>query len=98
MILFCFFFQAEDGIRDLYVTGVQTCALPISGPRPGSGGSAVLVAWAVEVAGEAADAVEQLADGALREAVLPSRCPDGRQQPPPGPFPDRPRTHTEQLR
>src|SRR5438874_8365712 len=26
----CFFFQAEDGIRDLYVTGVQTCALPIS--------------------------------------------------------------------
>src|SRR5690349_23814110 len=26
---FFFFFQAEDGIRDLYVTGVQTCALPI---------------------------------------------------------------------
>src|SRR5206468_7280677 len=26
----CFFFQAEDGIRDLIVTGVQTCALPIS--------------------------------------------------------------------
>src|SRR6266496_4977248 len=25
-----FFLQAEDGIRDLYVTGVQTCALPIS--------------------------------------------------------------------
>src|SRR6266403_4154081 len=25
-----FVFQAEDGIRDLYVTGVQTCALPIS--------------------------------------------------------------------
>src|SRR6266853_4147165 len=31
MILF-FFFQAEDGIRDLTVTGVQTCALPIFGP------------------------------------------------------------------
>src|SRR2546430_3755108 len=29
-----FFFQAEDGIRDLTVTGVQTCALPISS-RPG---------------------------------------------------------------
>src|SRR5690606_39888045 len=27
-----FFFQAEDGIRDFHVTGVQTCALPIS-PR-----------------------------------------------------------------
>src|SRR5699024_1517232 len=26
----CFFFQAEDGIRDRNVTGVQTCALPIS--------------------------------------------------------------------
>src|SRR5260370_6192153 len=29
-ILFFFFFQAEDGIRDSSVTGVQTCALPIS--------------------------------------------------------------------
>src|SRR6266404_1782223 len=28
--LFDFFFQAEDGIRDKLVTGVQTCALPIS--------------------------------------------------------------------
>src|SRR2546430_8043866 len=28
--LIVFFFQAEDGIRDLTVTGVQTCALPIS--------------------------------------------------------------------
>src|SRR5690625_48401 len=27
---FCFFFPAEDGIRDGHVTGVQTCALPIS--------------------------------------------------------------------
>jgi len=27
-----FFFQAEDGIRDRDVTGVQTCALPISAP------------------------------------------------------------------
>src|SRR2546425_8731326 len=30
---FFFFFQAEDGIRDKLVTGVQTCALPISPPR-----------------------------------------------------------------
>src|SRR2546427_9214534 len=29
-IVVFFFFQAEDGIRDLTVTGVQTCALPIS--------------------------------------------------------------------
>src|SRR5207249_8175532 len=31
VVLFFFFFQAEDGIRDRNVTGVQTCALPISG-------------------------------------------------------------------
>src|SRR2546430_6389134 len=45
VVFFFFFFQAEDGIRDLTVTGVQTCALPISdlwagaaglrGPAPG---------------------------------------------------------------
>src|SRR5690606_41080815 len=41
---FFFFFQAEDGIRDFHVTGVQTCALPIWKPaarvgrnREGSG-------------------------------------------------------------
>src|SRR2546426_7361502 len=36
--LFCFFFffQAEDGIRDYKVTGVQTCALPISPPFAGA--------------------------------------------------------------
>src|SRR6266540_5344071 len=33
---FFFFFQAEDGIRDRDVTGVQTCALPISEPGPDS--------------------------------------------------------------
>src|SRR5438034_2398402 len=32
---FFFFFQAEDGIRDHCVTGVQTCALPICAARPG---------------------------------------------------------------
>src|SRR5690606_40078962 len=30
VFLVLFFFQAEDGIRDFHVTGVQTCALPIS--------------------------------------------------------------------
>src|SRR5690606_70276 len=32
-----FFFQAEDGIRDFHVTGVQTCALPIYGVQSYSG-------------------------------------------------------------
>src|SRR5207302_2545288 len=31
LLVFFFFFQAEDGIRDFHVTGVQTCALPIFG-------------------------------------------------------------------
>src|SRR5438270_2489029 len=37
-VVFCyyFFFQAEDGIRALTVTGVQTCALPISSRLPNS--------------------------------------------------------------
>src|SRR5256885_7518985 len=38
VFFFFFFFQAEDGIRDYKVTGVQTCALPISRvmARPGN--------------------------------------------------------------
>src|SRR3982750_5024712 len=39
MCVFFFFFQAEDGIRDLIVTGVQTCALPISSGARGRGSS-----------------------------------------------------------
>src|SRR2546421_3836898 len=39
-LLSVFFFQAEDGIRDLIVTGVQTCALPIYGGAPAPNGGA----------------------------------------------------------
>src|SRR3712207_9402842 len=42
---YVFFFQAEDGIRDIGVTGVQTCALPISSrPARASASSAVRTA------------------------------------------------------
>src|SRR5256885_9746781 len=51
-----FFFQAEDGIRDYKVTGVQTCALPISfgsGKRANSPGVTMLtrtsVHWAERI-------------------------------------------------
>src|SRR4030043_331216 len=37
------FFQAEDGIREVAVTGVQTCALPISGRADGPGNLVMLV-------------------------------------------------------
>src|SRR5207247_8052610 len=40
-LVFFFFFQAEDGIRDPLVTGVQTCALPISGGSRRQAGCAV---------------------------------------------------------
>src|SRR3989475_4949637 len=50
-----FFFQAEDGIRDLTVTGVQTCALPISaGDVMGEGKVPTIHASAVLVGARAA--------------------------------------------
>src|SRR5206468_10073130 len=43
---FCFFFfQAEDGIRDLIVTGVQTCALPICYAAQGGDWGAAVTTW-----------------------------------------------------
>src|SRR5439155_13181474 len=43
---FFFFFQAEDGIRDGHVTGVQTCALPICKNSPAAGaGSRSTSSW-----------------------------------------------------
>src|SRR5690606_39283390 len=38
-----FFFQAEDGIRDFHVTGVQTCALPISQAEAADGHTGLVV-------------------------------------------------------
>src|SRR3712207_7513658 len=41
-LIFVFFFQAEDGIRDIGVTGVQTCALPIFSVRVCASGGRLL--------------------------------------------------------
>src|SRR5256885_3895030 len=43
-VFFFFFFQAEDGIRDYKVTGVQTCALPISFLAASHDGAAMMQA------------------------------------------------------
>src|SRR2546427_6922143 len=65
LLLFFFFLQAEDGIRDLTVTGFQPCALPISPRARGAVGgnheNGLLVA-----AGAAPHAAEP-ADGAARQ-------------------------------
>src|SRR5437016_6473259 len=56
-----FFFQAEDGIRDWSVTGVQTCALPILEAPAQSQAPFPLVVLAAETAGagDRADAVQR---------------------------------------
>src|SRR5207249_5421585 len=57
LFFFFFFFQAEDGIRDRNVTGVQTCALPICAhgrDLDPLGGLATIVAVNLHVEGERA--------------------------------------------
>src|SRR2546427_5025142 len=66
-----FFFQAEDGIRYLTVTGVQTCALPISlsghqsyyywGPRGYTGECMIVLGDRPEVLSSEFDSVEKVA-------------------------------------
>src|SRR5438874_8227318 len=58
-----FFFQAEDGIRDLYVTGVQTCALPISLQRYTEQGQKALASGRYEEAEHAFEKIRELEPG-----------------------------------
>src|SRR6266705_4961900 len=62
--IFFFFFQAEDGIRDRTVTGVQTCALPIcnESSRPGH----------IAPVGSPANALTIMAVAALDKALAPA--------------------------
>src|SRR5438874_10059179 len=72
-----FFFQAEDGIRDLYVTGVQTCALPILSAkfdlslslaeRRGGAGEPAGLVGSIEYA---SDLFEEATVGALAERLV----------------------------
>src|SRR5690625_7147839 len=60
---FFFFFQAEDGIRDGHVTGVQTCALPISRSCCTSGPTSSRIAWSAAGASSASGLAEIRAVG-----------------------------------
>src|SRR5262249_58870396 len=76
--MFFFFFQAEDGIRDWSVTGVQTCALPISAPprAPPVGSQALeqqyvsrLEEHAAELAEHFAQSTDEIGRASCRERV-----------------------------
>src|SRR6266481_8567698 len=80
---FFFFFQAEDGIRDGTVTGVQTCALPIFAiiePAPGAvvASGLVLVRGTVAGGGEvgvAVNGVTAAVQGSVFAAMVPASAP-----------------------
>src|SRR5437588_7487905 len=72
-----FFFQAEDGIRDHCVTGVQTCALPICGRRLALG-LTELVDQVAEPAQLAAGGALHLGAGHDRQQVVGLQLPAGR--------------------
>src|SRR5256886_3201958 len=70
-LLFFFFFQAEDGIRDLTVTGVQTCALPIFARTYGGPALRRLsYAQRAEILGKMADALVANRDEYFRISLL----------------------------
>src|SRR5256885_14674432 len=70
MLLF-FFFQAEDGIRDYKVTGVQTCALPISNGILGAGAPlACGAALAAKMRGDGDVAISFVGDGASNQGTF----------------------------
>src|SRR5690606_22904087 len=66
-----FFFQAEDGIRDFHVTGVQTCALPICIPIGVRAGVADRRGLVIRVVDAGAGGAVLVADGARADASVP---------------------------
>src|SRR5690606_40812279 len=64
-----FFFQAEDGIRDFHVTGVQTCALPISRGSPRGRRSSTPCSSSIDVPGAS---LLEARPSARQRSLLPS--------------------------
>src|SRR5256885_13217502 len=75
-LLRLFFFQAEDGIRDYKVTGVQTCALPICGGRHADRGAAMirLSLWGVDRSAQWPDACVNKLGPSLAYGVCGAQC------------------------
>src|SRR2546425_1353272 len=96
MLLFFFFFQAEDGIRDKLVTGVQTCALPIwsrsltasreapSAQVPHAPTLSVVIPVYNE-RGTIEELLWRVPTGARRQGRMPARDASTRGPPPPPP-------------
>src|SRR5439155_9849313 len=79
---FFFFFQAEDGIRDGHVTGVQTCALPICSPHDLLDGGVVDVSHVQGVRSRRREGVILRGDGrSLAARRVDRRPPAGRGHP-----------------
>src|SRR3712207_8082378 len=70
MYAWLFFFQAEDGIRDIGVTGVQTCALPILPLNPSTTVEDAGVSSAIQLFTERARAIRP--DFGLTDETLPA--------------------------
>src|SRR5690349_24233149 len=62
-----FFFQAEDGIRNLYVTGVQTCALPICQQLDGPGAGPAVRGRGVQARSQGPRAGTEIGRASCRE-------------------------------
>src|SRR5438093_9399662 len=75
VVFFFFFFQAEDGIRDWSVTGVQTCALPILPRPPGSDRERRGGPWCLARDSTAAGAPRPRPDSADRDGRSARRGP-----------------------
>src|SRR6266568_4840005 len=86
----CFFFQAEDGIRDGTVTGVQTCALPISALAPPAERAAPGPAVLLAAGGPAYGAVALPAEPATIAVQLASAADEAPGPPGAGEAPGRP--------
>src|SRR2546429_5547361 len=88
---FFFFFQAEDGIRDVAVTGVQTCALPIL-PKIVATPIAPLALPEPRIAPRrvAPEVVAAALPGPARDRLAAGQGPGGTAGPAPGVFPGAP--------